>query len=69
MAENADDPKRRGALDEHLTVRVDRTLNDEIDEELAYRELETDLEISRASLVRLILRVGLATVKSQRRPE
>ncbi len=58
-------PKQRGPLEEHVTVRIDARLAEELDQEQARREAESGLPLSRGALVRLLIRVGLATVRGQ----
>lgn len=53
-------------LVEHVTVRVDASLAEELDREVRFRELETGIEIRRSDVVRALIRVGLATVKRSR---
>lgn len=52
-------------LTEHFTIRLDEDLLDQIEAEAARRELEGGFRISRNELVRLLLRVGLATMRGE----
>ena len=61
-------PKRDGPLEEHLTVRVDRELAEALDEEQRVRELVAGIPVSRAALIRALIRIGISTCKHRRDP-
>lgn len=52
-------------LTEHLTIRLDEDLSDEIEAEARRREDAAGFRISRNELVRLLLRLGLTTMRNE----